>query len=70
MRWAWHIARMWEKTVGGQHERKSPLGKTRRRWENNIKINIYTYIYIEICRITNYLSMYAYYYYLIQYIYN
>ena len=24
MRWAWHIARMWEKTAG---DRKNPLGK-------------------------------------------
>jgi len=37
MRWAWHIARMWEKTAGGKHERKRPLARTRRRWENNIK---------------------------------
>jgi hypothetical protein len=29
---------MWEKTAGGKHERKSPLGRTRRRWENDIKI--------------------------------
>ena len=28
MRWAWHIARMWEKTADGKHERKSPLGRT------------------------------------------
>ena len=41
MRWAWHIARMWEKMARGKHDRKSPLGKTRRRWENNIKIYLY-----------------------------
>jgi len=27
MRWAWYIARMWEKTAGEKYERKIPLGK-------------------------------------------
>jgi hypothetical protein len=30
---------LWEKTTGGKHERKSPLGRSKRRWENNIKID-------------------------------
>jgi hypothetical protein len=31
---------LWEKTTGGKHERKSPLGRSSRRWENNIKIDL------------------------------
>jgi hypothetical protein len=31
MRLAWHIARMREKTASGKLERKSPIGRTRRR---------------------------------------
>jgi hypothetical protein len=46
MRWAWHVARMggrgmhigywWER----QKERKRPLGRPRRRWIDNIKIDL------------------------------
>ena len=42
MRWAGHVARMGEKrgvfrVLVGKHEGKKPLGRPRRRWENNIK---------------------------------
>jgi DNA transposition AAA+ family ATPase len=42
MRWAAHVARMGERTgvyrvLVGTPERKRPLGKPRRRWEDNIK---------------------------------
>jgi hypothetical protein len=45
MRWAGHVASMREKRVVyrvlvGKPERKSPLGRTRRRWEDNIKMDI------------------------------
>ena len=43
MRWAWHVARVGERR--GVHrvlvrkpEGKRPLGRPRRRWEDNIKI--------------------------------
>jgi hypothetical protein len=42
MRWAGHVARMGEKKVlrvlVGRPEGKRPLGRPRRRWEDNIKI--------------------------------
>jgi hypothetical protein len=42
MRWAGHMARMGDRTSAyrilvGRLERKIPLGKPRRRWEDNIK---------------------------------
>jgi hypothetical protein len=42
MRWAGHVARMGEgrvvhRILVGKPERKSTLGRQRRRWENNIK---------------------------------
>jgi hypothetical protein len=42
IRWAWYIARMEEKigpyrVLVGKPEGKRPLGRPRRRWENNIK---------------------------------
>jgi hypothetical protein len=45
MRWAGHVARMGEKRVAyrvllGRPDRKRPLGRPRRRWEDNIKMNI------------------------------
>ena len=45
MRWAGHVARMGEekgvyRVLVGRTEGKRPLGKTRRRWEDNIKMNI------------------------------
>jgi hypothetical protein len=45
MRWVGHVARMGEKEgaqgVGGlKHEGKRPLGRPRRRWEDNIKMDV------------------------------
>jgi hypothetical protein len=44
MRWAGHVARMGEKRnaytiLVGKPEGKRPLGRTRRRWVDNIKID-------------------------------
>ena len=43
--WAGHVARMVERrdayrVLVGKPEGKRPLGRTRRRWENNIKIDV------------------------------
>jgi hypothetical protein len=45
MRWAGHVARMGEgrvvyRVLVGKPEGKSPLGRPRRRWEDNIKMDI------------------------------
>jgi hypothetical protein len=45
MRWAGHVARMGEgkgayKILVGRPEERRPLGRPRRRWEDNIKINL------------------------------
>jgi hypothetical protein len=45
MRWAGHVARMGEKRnayriLAGNPEGKRPLGRRRRRWVNNIKIDL------------------------------
>ena len=45
MRWAGHVARMWEdrgvhRVLVGKPERKRPLGRPRRRWEDNIKMDL------------------------------
>jgi hypothetical protein len=45
MRWAGHVARMGEgrgiyMVLVGRLERKRPLGRPRRRWENNIKMDL------------------------------
>ena len=45
MRWAWHVARMGERRgvhriLVGKPEGKRPLGRTSRRWEDNIKTHI------------------------------
>ena len=45
MRWARHVARMGEgrgvhKVLVGKPEGERPLGRPRRRWEDNIKINL------------------------------
>jgi hypothetical protein len=45
MRWAGHMARMGEKRnvyrlLVGKPEGKSPLGRLRRRWMNNIKMDL------------------------------
>ena len=45
MRWAGHVARMRDRrgayrVLVGKPERKRPLGRPRRRWEDNIKMNL------------------------------
>ena len=45
MRWAWHVARMEEdrgvhKVLVGKPEGKGPLGRPRRGWEDNIKMDL------------------------------
>ena len=45
LRWAGHVARMEEgrsvlKLLTGKPTGKRPLGMTRRRWENNIRMNL------------------------------
>ena len=45
MRWAGHVARMGEwrgvyRVLVGKPEGKRPLGRPRRRWEYNIKMNL------------------------------
>jgi hypothetical protein len=45
MRWAGHVARMAERrgvyrVLVGRHEGKRPLARRRRRWEDNIKMNL------------------------------
>jgi hypothetical protein len=45
MRWAGHVARMGEgrgvyRVLVGMPEGKRPLGRPRRRWENNIKMDL------------------------------
>ena len=45
MRWAGHVARMGEgkvvhRVLVGKPEGKSPLGRSRRRWEYNIKMDL------------------------------
>ena len=45
MRWARHVARMEEgrgvhKVLVGKPEGKRPLGRLRRRWEDNIKMDL------------------------------
>ena len=45
MRWMGHVARMEEKrgvyrVLVGKPEGKRPLGRPRRRWEDNIKVDL------------------------------
>ena len=43
MRWAGHVARMGERCIQGlvgKIKRKRPHGKTSRRWEDNIKMDL------------------------------
>jgi hypothetical protein len=45
MRWAEHVARRGEKRnayriLVGEPEKKRPLGRPRRRWEDNIKMDL------------------------------
>ena len=46
MRWAGHVARMEEsrsayKILTGKPTGKRPLGRPRRRWEENIRMDLY-----------------------------
>jgi len=45
LRWAWHVARMGEdsgvhRVLVGKPEGKKPLRRLRRRWEDNIKMDL------------------------------
>jgi hypothetical protein len=45
MRWAGHVAHMWEndnayRILVGKPEGKRPLGRPRRMWEDNIKMDL------------------------------
>jgi hypothetical protein len=45
MRWAWHVVRMGEgrgiqKVLVGKPEGKRPVGRPRRRWEENIEVDL------------------------------
>jgi hypothetical protein len=45
MRWIWHVACMRERRntyriLFGKREGKIPLGRPRRRWEDNIKMDL------------------------------
>jgi hypothetical protein len=45
IRWMWHVARMGEnrnayRILVGKPEGKGPLGEPRRRWENNIRMDL------------------------------
>ena len=45
MRWVWHVARMGKRegvyrVLFGKPEEKRPLGRRRRRWEDNIKMDL------------------------------
>jgi hypothetical protein len=45
MKWAGHVALMGERrgvhmVLVGKPERKGPLGRPRRKWENNIKMDL------------------------------
>jgi hypothetical protein len=45
MRWAVHVARIWEGrgvhgVLVGRSEGQRPLGRPRRRWEDNIKMDL------------------------------
>jgi hypothetical protein len=45
MRWSEHVARMWEKRnayrlLVGKPEGKRPLGRARRRWVDNIRMDL------------------------------
>ena len=45
MRWAWDVARLGEgrdvyRVLMGKPEGKSPMGRPRHRWEDNIKLDL------------------------------
>ena len=50
MRWVGHVARMSERrrvyrVLVGKSEGKRPLGRPRRRWEDNIKMDLQKVVY-------------------------
>jgi len=50
LRWEGHVARMGErrdahKVLVGRSKGKRPLGRIKRRWEDNIKMNLLTAIW-------------------------
>ena len=56
MRWAGHVARMGEgrvvhRVLVGKPEGKRTLGRPRRRWENNIKMDLREVVGVETGRI-------------------
>ena len=40
LRWTGHVARAGERALVGTPEGKRPLGRPRRRWEDNIKMDL------------------------------
>jgi hypothetical protein len=53
MRWAGHVARMGElrfaySILVGRHEGRRPLGRPRRRWEDNIKMNLREIVFEDV----------------------
>ena len=49
MRWAGHVARMGQgrgvyRVLVGKPEGKRPLGRPRRRWEDNIKMDLFCFL--------------------------
>ena len=53
MIWAGHVARMGERrgvyaVLVGKPERKRPLGRTRRRWKDNIKMDLQEVVYVVV----------------------
>jgi len=40
MRWAGYVARMGEERGGGKPEGRRPLGRSRRRWVDNIRMDL------------------------------
>ena len=61
IRWAGHVTRMGEgrdvhRVLVGKYEGKRPLGRSRRRWEDNIVV----YVFLFFVRVFLLLSMYTY----------
>ena len=57
MRWAGHVARMGEKrgvysVLVGKPEGRRPLGRPRRRWEDNINMDLK-----DVCECTNWIEL-------------
>ena len=58
MRWAGHVARVGERrgvyrVLVGKPEGKRPLGRPRRRWENNIKMDLQEVDWIDLAQDRN-----------------